>query len=347
VGGGAYFIEEQSVKLSNSVVAAVSRELEVHYSNSELQDLLAEARLVAAHRLSSDAPDTRRGQVLLKDINDWALDPVAVLGKILAPYMDPEVPNPHTEVGMLWLNGRDRIIGELEACGLDYVSGGALLKNNRPKRIEVSQLYFMVWYEDSLRLNLYPEPLIFVGRNLDSDDRRSHDVWCFQNLDSYSEFGVYNSLSKLPERSPAGFLTCLQYDDLFQVVDYTGLAKRLLNSAERRSQYESLSPFSRDLLYYRIHYHDSAQLLLSIQSLKFVDFMQQPASTEAVFRFREIRSLHESSYEYEAEGGASFDLKDGQLVEVHRRDAASVIDCRGLAAELERCAARQTGTQTT
>ena len=333
------------MKIPNSVVAVVSRELGVHYSNSELQNLFAKAGLVATHRLSSDTPDKRRGQLFLEDLNDWAPDPVAGLGKILAFYMDPEVPNPHTEVGTLWLNGRDRILGELEACGLDYVSGGTLFKNNCPKQIEVSQLYFMVWYEDSLRLNLYPEPLIFVGKNLDSDDRGGQDVWCFQDIDSYSEFGAYNSPSTLPERSPAGFLTCLQYDDLFQVVDHTGLAKRLLTSAQRRSRYESLSPFSRDLFYYRIHYHDSAQLLLSIQSLKFEEFMYQPATTEAVFRFREIHSVHESSDEYEAEGGASFDLKDGQLVEVHRRDAASVIDCRGLAAELERCAARQSGTQ--
>jgi hypothetical protein len=108
------------------------------------------------------------------------------------------------------------------------------------RKYQVDDIYFMIWYSDEHRLYPYFETVVFLGKNIE-DGRKDHDVWYFQDLESYWQAGAY-------PRSPHGRIQELRvyrlgYEDLGlvtegpgRVVDADGLIVEL---SEWRSRVDS------------------------------------------------------------------------------------------------------------
>ncbi|GEM_PF-5287538 len=77
-------------------------------------------------------------------------------------------------------------------------------------------------------------PSFFVERNLDTG--LEGERWYFQDTRSYCKYGSYpiDHVEGLAEDELVGQLVCLREQDLFQIVDCEGLAKVVLECAQRR-----------------------------------------------------------------------------------------------------------------
>jgi hypothetical protein len=286
---------------------------------------------------------------LLRRLNNEVADPVAVLGQMLTSYFDCEVPNPHTEVGESWETDRDRVLGELEIHGLRYTSGGAIASDAHPKRFREHQIYYMVWYIDPFRLCLQPEPVVFVARRGESIGGLSAcEFWYFQDLDSYCAIRPHRiGRDRRENPSVAGHFTRLKRRDLFQVVDAHGLAYRLLRCEERRLMRRESNrgriQFSADLVYYRMRYRDEGQHFLDVETLRFLGSKTGRAGDEHVFQFQHL-SIEPEQADEDSPGSMSTEVhieSRGELIEVSASNANAIVGYRDLAAECEKCFARQ------
>jgi hypothetical protein len=339
------------VKVPESVANAIGRALCSHYNGAELVNLFASAGLRSlALPLNGLRERRQRCQLWLARLNSEVPDPMSALGKILSDYMDPEVPNPHTEAAMSWQGDRDRLVGELEFHGLRYTGGGKITNERRPKRFIAEQLYYLVWYIDPLRLCLHPEPVVFIGCDTEAFPRTpDSDVWYFQDADSYFQTDEPEMRRRREgNRSKSGNFTRLSRSDLFQAVDARGLAYRLLECEERRVRAQKRGSqnlgFSRGLIYYRIHYRDSAKLLLDIESLAFLGPVGAPTDHQQVLQFEALQIDPEEGEENQtgyASSGSNALGTTAKLVAVEARQAAAVLDCRALATECKKVFRRQ------
>ena len=101
-------------------------------------------------------------------------------------------------------------------------------------------LYFMLWYPDQQNqadqsgLFLVPDSVVFVGKNVDSDEER--DTWYFQDTKSFCAFGAYpnNRTEGLEPDNYYGRLYALNQEDLCQIADCQGLIDVLSKCIARR-----------------------------------------------------------------------------------------------------------------
>lgn len=99
----------------------------------------------------------------------------------------------------------------------------------------VGELYFMIWHPDAARKYLVPDSIVFLGKNLESD-QASKDAWYFQDTDSFCTHGPAidpKSPGPGPSQADSRVYRLLE-EDLPQVVDSNGLAAELTRCAERR-----------------------------------------------------------------------------------------------------------------
>ena len=102
---------------------------------------------------------------------------------------------------------------------------------------KVGELYFMIWHADDAKRYLVPDSVVFVGKNLESD-QGTEDAWYFQDTDSFCTRGAYSGSTppNAKDEQPETRLYRLRYEELSQIVDSAGLAEELARCSARRAQ---------------------------------------------------------------------------------------------------------------
>ncbi len=102
---------------------------------------------------------------------------------------------------------------------------------------KVGELYFMLWYGDEAKRYLVPDSVVFIGKNLESDNS-AEDAWYFQDTDSFCVRGAYPSSMppSTKDEQPETRLYRLRHEELSEIVDSVGLAEELKRCSERRLQ---------------------------------------------------------------------------------------------------------------
>jgi hypothetical protein len=101
---------------------------------------------------------------------------------------------------------------------------------------KVGELYFMIWHADDAKRYLVPDSVVFVGKNLESD-QGTEDAWYFQDTDSFCARGAHSGTAppNANDEQPETRLYRLRYEELSQIVDSVGLAEELARCSARRA----------------------------------------------------------------------------------------------------------------
>jgi hypothetical protein len=97
-------------------------------------------------------------------------------------------------------------------------------------RFEVGHCYFLVGYYDPRFRFPYIQTFIYIGKNLDNPQRKTEDLWFFQEPQSFIERGP--TLPRDGVESPE--ITVVRKDGLEGFADWSGLVKELTASKKEQ-----------------------------------------------------------------------------------------------------------------
>lgn len=106
------------------------------------------------------------------------------------------------------------------------------MDHNKMQDFIIGHLYFMIWYADKNNLYLAPDPLIFIGKNLDLEIETA-ESWYFQDPHSYCRYGSFPHNDQTKSDEPDGHMVCLRGEELNQMVDTDGLVEELKKCNQR------------------------------------------------------------------------------------------------------------------
>jgi hypothetical protein len=101
------------------------------------------------------------------------------------------------------------------------------------REFDIGDLYFRISYADSEKHFLVPEPLVFVGKSLDLNQRVQ--TWHFQDVASYCKLGTDPEHSGRGSSSRVRLVRVLE-GELQQIVSCQGLSDEVLACIQRRSE---------------------------------------------------------------------------------------------------------------
>ena len=96
------------------------------------------------------------------------------------------------------------------------------------------QCYFLILYHDKdLRI---PDirTMIFIGKNIDQDEKSKKDLWFFQDPESYLKYGA--SIRK-PRKSGCE-VSRFDENSLFSIYDWSGMINELTQNKEAQDKGE-------------------------------------------------------------------------------------------------------------